>query len=502
MIELGFWFSVNYARDEKTRRCVLGILCHRLYFIHGEHYLKAGVYLRLWLLITTSVTIVLSLANDHETSNGSDRSNFNVTNAVVLMNCAFLDQLFDSIFVYRVFEHPLRHFKGPFLAAVSKLWHWYYIKCPQELMIITPDALQSAWYDMLMPFEALNSIRVKDGYTQHRKAWDDALKLSSTCKSLLIRQIRSAAKSPINITAWLYHFSFDAMGDLLSFRRSFSPIPDLTSGSDSHDAPSIMTQGMSMLRFFTPVSWLGHLYKWNRALSWAAEVCDVRLLQSEREMGTDVFSHFVHRARNSGHDHLTEGLALYGDAFAIIVAGSHTTAHTLTILLYELSQRLTLQDDLRKEVASTMIVKEDNEDMQPRLSAGALERLPILNGCINECLRVYPVLPKGEIRQTVENGVMINGRWIPPQTLTRLLRIVESAFEKPHEFVPERWTMKPNMQLGLMEVRIVAAMIVSNFEFTLSQGEDKGGRFIDELQDAFTAMPGKLYLRFSPLNLG
>ena len=39
----------------------------------------------------------------------------------------YMVSLFSSIIVYRLFLHPLRHFPGPTLAAVSKLWHVF--KC-------------------------------------------------------------------------------------------------------------------------------------------------------------------------------------------------------------------------------------------------------------------------------------------------------------------------------------------------------------------------------------
>ena len=115
--------------------------------------------------------------------------------------------------------------------------------------------------------------------------------------------------------------------------------------------------------------------------------------------------------------------------------------------------------------------------------------------------------------------------------------IVESAFEKPNEFIPERWTTKPEMvknrqglngfgigqwttyspfhgpslthrtgrhscpgkALGQMELRMVTALLVANFELTFAPTETKKSRVIDELQDAFTARAGDLELVFTPL---
>ena len=41
-----------------------------------------------------------------------------------VMSC-YVSGLWLSMLVYRVFFHPLRHFKGPFLASTTKLWHVY-----------------------------------------------------------------------------------------------------------------------------------------------------------------------------------------------------------------------------------------------------------------------------------------------------------------------------------------------------------------------------------------
>jgi hypothetical protein len=53
---------------------------------------------------------------------------------LLLANIAFFGPLYGSIMFYRLFEHPLRHFDGPRLAAVSKVWHFAH-------MFTTPNHL-------------------------------------------------------------------------------------------------------------------------------------------------------------------------------------------------------------------------------------------------------------------------------------------------------------------------------------------------------------------------
>lgn len=58
----------------------------------------------------------------------------------------------------------------------------------------------------------------------------------------------------------------------------------------------------------------------------------------------------------------------------------------------------------------------------------------------------------------------------------------------------------PGKQLGLLEVRMAAAMILVNFEFSLDPGLENQTRVVDQLEDAFTANPGKLEIIFESLN--
>jgi len=101
---------------------VSGILCHRLYFIRGEHHLRGPQYVATWALAMLAAASYMAFIKT------------DILKPLLLANIAFFGPLYGSIVVYRVFEHPLRHFDGPRLAAVSKIWHFAH-------MFTTPNHL-------------------------------------------------------------------------------------------------------------------------------------------------------------------------------------------------------------------------------------------------------------------------------------------------------------------------------------------------------------------------
>lgn len=138
----------------------------------------------------------------------------------------YLSCLFASMVIYRTVFHRLRHFPGPALAKVSKLWH--VARCldsknhlllerlhreygdfvrtgarppkhsrstirkkakiicsgPNELTIFAPNVLPTilegpsnpfskpAWYDSLQPYIGLTNHRNRKVHERHRRVWD------------------------------------------------------------------------------------------------------------------------------------------------------------------------------------------------------------------------------------------------------------------------------------------------------------------------------------------
>lgn len=124
---------------------------------------------------------------------------------------------------------------------------------------------------------------------------------------------------------------------------------------------------------------------------------------------------------------------LRGDAASVIIAGSETVALTLTFLFYELAKHPEQVAKLRAEL----------DPMSNPLDAKALAHLPHLNAVINEIMRLHPAVPTSGLRMTPPEGMMIGETYVPGDitvsTPAYIIGRLDSCYEQPGEFIPERW---------------------------------------------------------------
>lgn len=91
------------------------------------------------------------------------------------------------------------------------------------------------------------------------------------------------------------------------------------------------------------------------------------------------------------------------EAGNLIVAGSDTTAVTLTYLVWAVLKQPELQSQLEDEISQL------SED----LTTAELETAPILNSVIEETLRLYGAAPGGLPRTVPSQGATMGGYHIP-----------------------------------------------------------------------------------------
>jgi cytochrome P450 len=97
---------------------------------------------------------------------------------------------------------------------------------------------------------------------------------------------------------------------------------------------------------------------------------------------------------------------LLANAETYIIAGSDTTAHSMTYLVWAVCRHADVKGKLVSEVAGLPEVYSDED----------LKALPYLNQVIHETLRLYASAPGYLPREVPPNGTEIDGYWMPGGT--------------------------------------------------------------------------------------
>ncbi|KAI0399882.1 cytochrome P450 [Xylaria palmicola] len=530
---------------------VAGIVSHLGYFIYGEHMLTAHRLVILAILSPpAAVTLLTSLV-------GLPLSH--ATQFTFITYGAYLTALFTSILVYRGFFHPLRHFPGPRLARLSQFYHVFHISSkvdnyrhldrlhqkygeyvrvgPNLLSISDPDLIEvifhpqsnytkAEWYDIAHPLLNLVQLRDRAEHDRRRRhGWD----LAFTTKALrsydsrvlkyadqFVAQMRRREGQAINVTGWLEWYAFDVMGDL-AFGRSFKALET----GKSHIYIDTMHQTSAL-----PLGCLGttpwviqtitnlvpkRLNPFMTLVRYSDECIEERKRRKPAE--PDIMTPIL-AAGAFYEDPQADALLLVGDARLIIIAGSDTSASALIHSFYELARDADVVRRIREELEQHGIRNDET------LSITQLQYLEYLNAFINETLRMHPTNPGGLFRLTPAGGVKIGGHYLPGgvKVVNPHYAVLRSpkAFVSPNEFIPERWTTRPELvlnkkafcpfsqgryacigrNLALNELRAVISKSVLEFDISFAPGET-GRALLEDSKDIFTLSLAKLELRFT-----
>lgn len=132
---------------------------------------------------------------------------------------------------------------------------------------------------------------------------------------------------------------------------------------------------------------------------------------------------------------------IIANAGLFIVAGSETSATLLSGLFFYLLKNPEYLSKLKDEVRSSF---NSAGDMTFTKEA----KLPYLQACIEEALRIYPPVPVDLPRRTPPEGAIINGQLIPGETSVGASHFctAHSAdnFKDPDAYRPERWLGDPS----------------------------------------------------------
>ncbi|KAF5227131.1 hypothetical protein FANTH_14857 [Fusarium anthophilum] len=214
-------------------------------------------------------------------------------------------------------------------------------------------------------------------------------------------------------------YILDVLGDL-AFSRSFDSLTeqDLSKLPPINDhiflaclmgmTPESVSV-MQRLAPWVPIPWLQRLLKARLQVKKLTAECVSRRLNEKVTSRNDLLTSLIKAVDPETGERLTE-LEINTEAFAMIVAGSHTTAGTLTLLFSHLLQNPSVLDEVIKEIDSNL-----SDISTPVMPFKSLEeRLPFTMACINENFRINPVFTMPLPRKVMTpGGIFIDGHAVP-----------------------------------------------------------------------------------------
>lgn len=463
--------------------------------------------------------------------------------------------LFGSISVYRLFFHRLRHFPGPRLAGLTKLWHAYQCRDsrnylvldnlhnkygtfvrtgPEEITVFHPRIFdimdgpgnkntRAEWYDIIHPLVSPVFSRTDANHRARRRIWTHALSTQAISDYLprILAQIDMLQETvarygtdPVPVNDVMLWFAFDSMGEF-AFNQSF----DMMKTGKWHKIIKQQRSGLSIMGSMNPVVWAMRLgfalaffvppvSDFISMIAFCEECINNRMKTTPGK--PDIAGWLIKdfETGNSASTPQDKRNLLVGNAASVIVGGSDTTGPSLILLFYFLARYPEHAERVFQEISTI-----DTSDLT------VLASLPILNGFINETMRLIPAALTMGTRITPPEGLQIDGTWIPGSikivgpryTIFRM----EKAFVDPMSFIPERWYSRPELVLdkeafapfgvgrracvgkglALTEIRLVAAKLLSKYRVRFAPGLDPDAVERD-MRDQMTAQLGKVELLF------
>ncbi|KAI1324101.1 cytochrome P450 [Xylariaceae sp. FL0255] len=383
--------------------------------------------------------------------------------------------------LHAVFLDPLRGYPGPRIAAISRIPYWIATLRGNEarwmqslhrtygpVVRYGPNDLSytsaQAWRDIygvkkgrqenpkaskFYPPPASMISANQEEHAQLRriiapafsgKAVREHAPVLQRCADLMVANIRKLghAHVPVEMVKMYNLTTFDIMGELVYGE----PLGMLES---SEYTPWVAT----ILQFFTlvPVVQFVEYYSILKVLftafepkSWrelrtthqrySADRLDLRLAKGSEK--PDVWNSL---GKEEDGAVMTKS-QMHTHADILMTAGTETSASLLSGLTYLLLTNPRCMEILTSEIRGSF-------SSSDQIDLDSITKMPYLNACIEEGLRVYPPVPSGFPRQVAPGGNAIMGKWVPPGTCVSVHTTSSyrdpNNFRDPDQFIPERW---------------------------------------------------------------
>ncbi|KAM7194018.1 Cytochrome P450 [Naviculisporaceae sp. PSN 640] len=394
--------------------------------------------------------------------------------------------------IYNIFFHPLRHFPGPLLQRASKLpWALQHALGTEAfktqklhekygpVVRISPKHLSftdvRAWKDIYghqvsgkanqpelgkvrafsftiddIPRSIVNADR--EQHQLFRRALSHGFSAESMRQQepiimkyvdLLLRRLHevSEQKQAINAEAYYNWTTFDIAGDLI-FGMSFKCLDSV----DYHPWIAFIFATVKAASFMTVLDYLG--FHWvvqlmyrtfgknlaiKQASKWTDEMVNNRLNNVEYGRA-DLFEGLVRKKEEWNLSFEQMG----ANAFILVLAGSETTATTLSGITYLLLKYPEVYRKVTKEVRGMFKRKEE-------IDMNSVMGLKYMLAVINESLRLYPPVVTSLVREVPKGcgGVKVADWHIPEGSLVEVQQYSanhsKDNWEDPWAFKPERF---------------------------------------------------------------
>ncbi|GAB1194129.1 hypothetical protein APSETT444_003370 [Aspergillus pseudonomiae] len=311
--------------------------------------------------------------------------------------------------------------------------------------------LKSKWYEKFVPSKRSGVFTMRDpkehavrrklfarpfSKSELRRTWEPAVKEKV---QLAVSQIRLELKTDgkSDLLKWWTFLATDVSGHLM-FGESFDMLRVGKKNQYIHVLESTM-MGSGIGAELPLLAWLGRHIPLSsfrnmfRATDYLFQYGQRAIINSRTTSNSsrNIFAGMLHESEKGDGIITDEEVVL--EAGNLIVAGSDTTAITLTYLVWAVLSQPNLQRELEEEVNS----------LSADFNDAALEELPLLNAVIMEALRLYGAAPGALPRETPEGGATFCGYFIPQgmtvSTQAYSIHRDGDVYPDPERFDVSRW---------------------------------------------------------------
>ncbi|KAI1269965.1 cytochrome P450 [Xylariaceae sp. FL1019] len=316
-------------------------------------------------------------------------------------------------------------------------------------------------------------------------------------KLITVLKSRASNGEAVDVSSWYTYLSFDLMGDLC-FAEPFGCLDQASATEWSTSVINVFvaaTWTQAVRRLFGVGTWLESVMTSLLVPSKAAEWRNIHLNNSREKTARRLADHnrdhpdFVyHILNNESNKSLSETEVILNLAL-FISAGTDTTATALTGWTYFICTHPNVYERLTSEIRGALNTEDD-------IKWENVKNLRYLEATIHETLRLFPPSPASQQRVVPKGGATIDGYFVPAGTTVAVAPWVSTHsplnFYKPDCFLPERWLGEderfsddhlnasvpfgngPRVCIGrnlaYLEMRLIAAHILWNFDIELDRG--------------------------------